>query len=387
MLKKIYYIALRECGIIRHTPIYWFCMLVFPLITIIFFTSLMDEGVPEDMPVGVVDLDNTPTTRTIIRKLDAFQTTHVAYRYNSVDEARRAMQQTKIYAFLYLPKGTTSKLVAGRQPQVSFYYNSVFLSPGSTLMRDMKTILTLSEASVGMQKLQAVGQSTQQIKAFLQPIAIDLHMVNNPWTNYNVYLSSVMLPGVLLVFVFLLAPYSIGTELKFKRSKEWMRMAGNNIAVALIGKMLPQFLVSLFWMYAYEFYVFGFMHFPMHGSIASLLWLGFATVLASESFGVFAFGLMPQLRMAMSICSLWAVMSFSLCGATFPVMAMDPMIQSLAALFPLRHFYMIYQIGIFNGYPFEYYRIYVAALLIFAVLPFFTAWNIKKAMLHYIYLP
>lgn len=35
----------------------------------------MSNGQPTDMPVGVVDLDNTSTTRSIIRKLDAFQTT------------------------------------------------------------------------------------------------------------------------------------------------------------------------------------------------------------------------------------------------------------------------------------------------------------------------
>ena len=44
MLKRIYQIALRECGIMWKNPIYGFCMVVFPLVVVIFFTSLMNEG-------------------------------------------------------------------------------------------------------------------------------------------------------------------------------------------------------------------------------------------------------------------------------------------------------------------------------------------------------
>lgn len=74
-IRNIISVACRECRILKKNPMYLFCMLIFPVIVTIFFTSLMSNGQPTDMPVGVVDLDNTSTTRSIIRKLDAFQTT------------------------------------------------------------------------------------------------------------------------------------------------------------------------------------------------------------------------------------------------------------------------------------------------------------------------
>jgi ABC-2 type transport system permease protein len=61
VLKQIYSIAIRECGILMKNPIYGFCMVIFPLFVVFFFTSLMNKGLPTDMPVGVVDLDNTAT--------------------------------------------------------------------------------------------------------------------------------------------------------------------------------------------------------------------------------------------------------------------------------------------------------------------------------------
>ena len=69
--------SLREVKIVLHNPIYIFCMVAFPLLTMFFFTSLMDDGLPQDMPVGVVDLDNTSTSRSLIRRLDGFQSSKV----------------------------------------------------------------------------------------------------------------------------------------------------------------------------------------------------------------------------------------------------------------------------------------------------------------------
>ena len=96
-----------------HTPIYLFCMIVFPIIILLFFTSLMNTGQPEDMPCSVVDNDNSTVTRTLVRRLDAFQNTKVVAHYTNMNEARRAIQQGKIYAFLYIPEGTTAKLISG----------------------------------------------------------------------------------------------------------------------------------------------------------------------------------------------------------------------------------------------------------------------------------
>lgn len=387
MFKRLYHIALRECGIMSKNPIYGFCMVIFPILIVFFFTTLMKEGVPTEMPVGIVDQDNTATSRALVRKLDAFQTTHVVAHYQNMNEARHAIQTNDIYAFLLIPDGTEAGMMASRQPKISFYYSSVSLAAGSLLMRDLKTISTLGSAAVGMQKLSALGKTGDEIKTFLQPIAVDLHMIGNPYANYNYYLSSIMVPGLIMVFIFLITPYSIGTELKFGRAKEWMRMANNNPYLAIAGKMLPQTLIFLTIFYAFEFYIYYVLKFPHPGGALPIMLLGLLSVLACQCFGIFAFGLMPSLRMSMSICSLWAVVSFSICGATYPIFAMDSPIEAIGQLFPLRHYYMIYQMNIFNGFPMADAVMHWGALILFIALPLLTAWNIKKAMLVYKYIP
>jgi len=387
IIGRVFDVARRECGIIKANRVYLLCMVVFPVVVTVFFTSMMGSGQPLDMPVGVVDLDNTSTTRALTRKLDAFQTTRIAGYYNSVAEARSAVQRNEIYAFIYYPKGTTRDLLSSRQPKISFYYSSTSLTAGALLFKDLKTISTLGSAAVGSSVLTAKGATKEQVSTFLQPIVTDLHTVNNPAVNYSIYLSTMLIPGCLMLFMFLLTPYSVGTELKFGTQRDWLRAAGGSIRVAVIGKLLPQTLTYLIIVYAYMYYVFGFLSFPHPGGAGMIMLAGALMVLAAQGFGLFMAGLIPSLRMSMSACCLWAVLSFSMAGTAFPVSAMDGALQGLAWLFPLRHYYMVYQLNIFNGYPLACSWPYVAMLCVFALLPLTVMGRLKKTMLNCEYLP
>lgn len=377
----------RECGILMKNPIYLFCMILFPLFIMFFFTSLMAEGLPSELPCGIVDLDNTSTTRELVRKLDAMQTTHVVKYYNNISEARRAVQQGEVYAFLYLPAGTTYDLLSSRQPTISFYFSNVTLMAGALLMRDLKTATTLASASVGAAKLSAIGKSAEEVKNFLQPIVIDLHLPNNPWANYNVYLSTMMVPGIMMLLFTLLTVYSIGTELKFGRSKVWMRLARENMLVAMTGKFLPHTIIFFTMIFGYQFYLYGHLGFPHAGSIWTIALLSILMVASCQGFGIFMFGIAPSLRMSMSISSLWAVLGISLSGATYPVFAMHPMLEAVSWMFPLRHYYMIYQLCIFNGYPLFEAWPNIVILFAIAMLPIMVTHKLRKAMMEYVYIP
>ena len=387
VLRQIYEVMMRELQILRQNHIYRFCMVLFPILVIIFFTTMLDDGLPTSMPVGIVDLDNTSTTRALERKLDGFQMSKVVAHYPSVAEARQAIQRNEIYGFLYIPKGTTSKLLASRQPKISYYYTYTTMVAGSMIMKDMKTISSLGSAALGQATMRAKGLTDKQIQTLLQPITIDLHQIANPWSSYNVYLTTVMVPGILMIFIFLISAYSLGTELKFASSKNWMAMADNNVTIALVGKFLPQTLIWLAIVFGYQLYVFFYLGFPHQGSPWMLVLLGLMHVMAAQGFGIFAFGLMPSLRMSMSISSLWAVLSISMAGSAFPAMGMDGALQSLSWLFPLRHYFMLYQACIFNGFPLVEVWFHFAALLGFILLPWMVASKIKNAMLTYVYIP
>ena len=384
---QIFDIALRELDILRKNPIYAYCMVVFPLMTVLFFTSMLDDGQPHDLPIGVVDQDDSSMSRGIVRNLDAMQSSRVAYHFATVTEARDAMQENKIYAYLYIPKGTTAKLLAGRQPKISYYYTMTSLTAGSMAMKDLKTIGMLGSAAVGQATLSAKGATPEQIKTVLQPVVIDSHQIANPEVSYNYSLTTIFVPGIMMLFMALLSAYSLGMELKFETGKEWLARADGNIVVAIIGKFIIHALVFLLVIFLFHYYIYNHLNFPRLGGVWSIVRLSVLEVLSSLGFGVFAFGLMPSMRMSMSVSSLWSVLGFSMCGSAFPVMGMDPPLQSLSWLFPLRHYFMLYQVTVLNGFPVIDAWFHLVALVGFTLLPWFVLRKVKNAMLNYVYIP
>ena len=387
-ISQFFDIVLRELNIIvRKNRIYGFCMVVFPLLLVVFFTTMLDEGLPQDLPIGVVDHDNSATSRGLIRSLDAMQNSRVMYHFASVTEARNAMQEGKVYAYLYIPDGTASKLMSGRQPNISYYYTMTCMTAGSMASKDLKTISTLGSAALGKATLSAKGASDEQIRAALQPVTIDAHMIANPQSSYNYTLTTVFVPGILMLFMALLAAYSLGMELKFDTGKEWLARAGGNILVAILGKFIVHALVFLLVIFCYQYYIFNVLHFPHLGGVWSIVRLTLLQVAASIGFGIFAFGLMPSMRMSMSISSLWMVLGISMCGSAFPVAGMDPPLQSMSWLFPLRHYWMLYQSTVLNGFPVIDVWFHLVALIAFTLLPWFVLRKVKNAMLNYVYIP
>ena len=352
-------------------------MVVLPICVTLFFTTLMADGQPEDMPVGVVDLDNTTTTRKLTRLFDSFQNSKVVAHYPSMSEARHAMQRNEIYGFLLFPKNMTQDLISSRQPKMSFYYSNTSLTAGALLYKEMKTLCTLGSAAVGKATLSAKGATEEQAMTFLQPVALDSHMIGNPWVNYNMYLCNMLVPGAYMIFIFLITAYAIGTERKFGTLDDWIRSAGGNPQSitywaqlkAITGKLLPHTVIFLLVMYLIMAYMYGYLGFPAPGGMKRLALLGFLAVTASQGFATFISLLIPDIRMSMSICSLWAVLSFSMVGSAFPVFAMDAPLQSAAWLFPLRHYYMVYQLCVFNTYPLADAWMHLAALALFTLSP------------------
>ena len=386
------YIALwnvmkREGRRLVSRPLYLFCMVIAPLFCYVFFTTLMDSGLPVNMPVGVVDQDMTSTSRQLMRNLDAFEQTAIVAHYPTINEARAAMQKGEIYGFYYIPKGTTAKAQSQRQPTVSFYTNNTLLIAGSLLYKDMKMMSELASGAAARTSLYAKGATEDQAMAFLQPIVIDTHPLNNPWLNYSVYLCNTFAPGVLMLLIFMITVYSIGVEIKDRTAREWLRMGNNSIYISLAGKLLPHTAIFFLMGILYNVYLYGFLHFPCNSGIMPMLLATLCLVLASQGMGVLMICTLPTLRLGLSFPALLGLLSCSMCGLSFPAMAMHPVLQGLANLFPLRHYFLIYVDQALNGYPMIYSWINYVALLIFMMLPFFVVHRLKEALIYYKYVP
>lgn len=386
---RLWKLWMRELGFFSRRPLMLVVMFIAPILLLIFFLSLMSAGLPTDLPAGVVDEDNTSTTRTLVRTLDAMENTDLRYHFNSFSEARDAMQRGEIYAFFHIPEGTTEQAIGQRRPKIAFYTNESYFIAGSLLMRDMRTAAEMFGMGISRQTFLAKGMTDDAAMAAVRPIVIEAHPLGNPVLDYSVYLSNIIVPGCILLLVLIFTPYTIGLEWKRgKQRRVYNELAGQSSTVFLVGKLVPQAMLFSLMMLLCDVVFYKYLHFPCRCGLWAMWGVGTLCIIAAQAFGTFIFGLLQgQVRMSMSICSLWGIVSFSLSGMSFPVMAMSPVLQAVAWLFPLRHYYLLYVNQALHGYPIIYEWPSLVALMSFTLLPLLTLPLYRHAFRHANYKP
>lgn len=385
---RVWTLWMRELHFFSRRPMLLILLFLAPILLIWFFTSLMAAGLPSELPAGVIDEDDTSVTRQLVRTLDAMENTNLVHRYHTFAEAREAMDRGEIYGFIHIPQGTTARALSQRRPKIAFYTNEAYFVAGSLMMRDLRTISEMAGMAVSRQTFTAKGMTDDEAMAAIRPIVIEAHPIGNPVLDYSVYLSNIIVPGCLLLFVLIFTPYTIGLEWKRGTQREAYEMAGGSSTVFLAGKLVPQTLLFSLMMLLCDVVFYKYLQFPCRCGLWAMFGVGMLCILAAQAFGTFVFGVLQgHMRFSMCICSLWGIVSFSISGLSFPTMAMDPLLQAFAWLFPLRHYYLLYVNQALHGYSVFYAWPSVVALLCFMLLPLLTLPLYRHAIRHAKYVP
>ena len=379
--QRIIAVARRELRIIRQRPIYLLGSVGVIAFCAIFFLTFLKDGLPSDVPIGLVDYDYSSTSRNFCQQLDATQLGKVVH-YDSFAAAREDMNRGKIAAVCVVPVGMNDDIQANRQPKITFYVNGLYFVSGALAWKDLLQMVNLTNGAVQRQAFRARGYNDSQIMGMIRPVDVDVHQIGNVGTNYNYYLSSVLLPGVLEMIVIIVLIYSLGAELKYGTSRHLLQTSGNSIVTALAGKLLVWTLTFSAIGLILILLLFHRLHFPLAGSIWNMFLGIFLMIFASEAIAIFILEMLPVPRLALSIGALYSVLGFSLSGFTLPIEAMPPYIQGLAAAFPLRHYYLFYVQEAIFGAGFAGWWKQVIYLLIFILLPLIGLVRLRKAYIH-----
>lgn len=361
-------VVFRELRLMRHRPVYLAGSVAVMIFSSIFFITFLKDGMPEDLPIGIVDNDCTWASREFIRQTDATQLGKTVM-YGSYKEAREALQTGKINALCVIPDNFYEDVLAQRQPTLSFYVNSLYFVGGALAYKDMLTMSNLASGAVQREVLRARGKNEREIMGMIQPILIDSHQIGNTDTDYGVYLTNVLLPGMLEMIIILVTVYALGSELKYGTSRNLLRSAGGSMWKALSGKLIPYTVIFILLGIGCELLLYHWMGFPMAGSVMNMFVAMAVFVFACEAVAIFIIGTLPVLRDAISVSAIYSVLGFSLAGFTFPVEAMPEYIRGLAAIFPLRHYYLLYVQEAFFGTGFPGWYMQIVYLLLFLFLP------------------
>jgi len=357
-------------------------VLIFPILTILFFGSLFKEGIPTKMPIAIVDLDNTAISRKIARNIDVTPLSRVTALLQSETEAMSQLRSGDIYGFVILPRNFQSDILSSKQPVVSYYYHNGLLIAGGLMQNDLTLILHTLSSGINIQKREAMGQPEAFIMSQVQPIQVSTHQLFNPTANYSVYISTIVLPIMLQLFILMITVYAIGIEIKERSSREWLKLSNKSIVIAITGKLLPYTIVFFIVMMFQNFMLYKVMQIPVQTGIGWLMASSLLFVLAYQAIGVFCIGLLPLMRHSLNLAAFYGILALTLCGFSFPIESMPSVFQCWAAGFPVRHFMHIFQSQILAGFELKYSIISYGYLMLFLLLPLTIINRLKSALIY-----
>ena len=387
-LVKLIYASIRQgCLYVMSRPLFLVSIVAIPLVSAFLMLNLMSDGLATRVPAAIVDLDGSELSRTISANIDAMHTTDIVMTCKSFTEAREAVQSGKIVGFFLIPEDFSSKAIAGRTPEISYYTNYAYVVPASLMYKGFKTISVLSNGALVKATLTSAGLPDGSVSSLLQPVVAHMHTIGNPWMSYPVYMSNSFIPGILALMVMIVTVFSITDEIKRGTSPAWLDSCGGSMVVALLGRLAPQTLLFTLTGWIIQLSIFGWLDFPLHCHIAVMMTAMLLLVMACQGFAVLVCGITPNMRIALSVCSLLSVLSFSIGGFTIPVEDMYGWVAIISYILPIRYYFLIYIDQALNGIDFYYSRLYFVALLIFVLLSFVPLLNLKRMCRRPVYIP
>lgn len=357
----------REINRMISRRIYFGATIILPLFCIFFMSTIFNNGQMENIPIGVVDLDQTAASRSVIRNVSATPIVEITHRYSNQANARTATQAKEIYGYLVIPHNFEQNVMDGKQTSLEYYYHYALLSVGGEVLGAFETVLQPLSAVQIMSKATAMGIDPSQTTTFIAPMLENSNPLFNPGMDYSIYLSNPFFFVFLQILILLTTVYSVGIEKKKQTAENWLKTAGGNIYIAVFGKLLPYTVIYSVMAIFGNYVMFGLLNIPFSCGFFPLNLSSILLVIASQALGLFIYSLFPVMGIIISIVSMVGSLGATLCGVTFPTPEMFPIVHYASYLFPIRHFVLINQNLLYGDYGFAYTWQNYVYLIVFIV--------------------
>ena len=369
-------IVYRETKRILSNPTYWFATLILPLFILSVMATMFGNGLIRELPVGIVDNDNSQLSRSMARNIESVPELHVTKIYSNIAEAQNDIKAKKIYGYMYICKDFERNIKANRKVELPFYYHFALLSVGGEVLSGFYSYLVDFATLPLHEATQKLNIDKEKANIIAMPVTADFHPLNNPSLDYIIYLSFPYFYVILQILILLTIAYCIGREFKENSASMWLNMAGNNRIVALYGKLTPYFVIySIISCFA-NVILFKTLEIPLKSNILAVSLTSILFVAATISVSVFIFSIHPKLASIIGFISMFGSLGATMVGVTFPVQAMPVVVEWASYLFPARHFTVLSQNLCYEGLNLAYTWQHYTSLLLFCLLPFIASLKI-----------
>lgn len=358
----------QEARTTSDTPLLWLTGIVVPVFWCLAVVAVFATGLMRNIPVGLVDYDNSAESRDLIRSLDAVASVDFV-NYENPQAATADLATGNIYALFVIGHNWSEKTSGSRSDSaLELFLNKSYYAIATTVETDLK--LALSQIQIGqmLEAASVVGGGFAGNKERLALLDADILIAGNPALNFKAYLLTTILPGVLALGAILTCVGSLTREWRLKTVHQVVETY-SHLTGFLLGRMSFWLVLYSLMGLAYLAWFTGWEGWGVQGNLAAWA-LGIVLFFASmPALAMLYTSLSPSWIIAMSVAIGTTAPIFPFTGFSFPLDSMDAAAQLLAQFLPLTWYLRLHSSQWVLGSELSHTIYLLSMLSLFVIIP------------------
>ena len=333
-IKDMCYIWAKEMrSTITDEGVLIFFILV-PLLYPLLYSWIYNNEVVKKVPVAIVDLSHSQTSREFIRDFDAASEVKAAYYCNSIDEAKDLVAKQVVHGVVYFPKNFAHKLYRGEQAHVSVYCDMSLMLTYKAIYQTAQAVA--SKMNSAIQISHSIDFTNRDDEITTKPLDYEEVPIFNTTGGYG----NAIIPGVLILILqqtlLLGIGLAAGTARENNRYQELIPISKHYVGIfrIVLGKSMCYFMVFAVMAAYLTLCVPHFFHFTSMVHAIDLIGLMIPFLLAVIFFGMALSCLVRYRENVMLLVVFTSIPLLFLTGISWPETNMPGLWKAFAQLFP-----------------------------------------------------
>ena len=321
--------------IFRDRAVFFSFVIVAVLVSFL-YTYLYSEETLQELPIGVVDEDNTSQSRQLLRMIDANSGVAIYSSYLNLSEAQKAFQQEQIRGIIVIPSSFSRDLQRGEQPSISVYADASYMLYYKQVLTAAKVSATYLNAGVEMKRTSAQGKLPSQVRDEAMPVSAKVVSLYNPSSGYATFLIPVVLV-IIFQTTILTSVGILGGSMRESKKLRKIYPNSNSFWGALpivMGKATTYLALAMAILLIILCIVMPLFGIPVRSSILSTMVFMVPFILSIVFMGLCLLGFLRRREDAIMLIMYTSLPSVMLTGFSWPTVAMPEWLHAFSYIVP-----------------------------------------------------
>lgn len=317
-------------------------LLLGPMVLTILFGGIYVSNYLDNIPIAILDEDNSSTSRMIDTQFEQSDRFVVKYYADSKEQLQQLIDSRKVYMGVYIPINFSSDILKYKSPNVSLFVDGTNLVVGNNAYAAATTIIqtvsTMAEVKVleGKDALLPVAKNTALLFNFNDRTLYDPRMT---YMNY-------LLLGYIAVFLQQVLLSGVGISI----IKEGNQIAKQSTVRSIILKILACSFFALLSVTIAVGIARFFYHVPINGNYGIALLFGLIYAFAISCPSIIISSIVQDKLKLSQISYMLSIPTFVTCGYVWPIDQAPKALTFIIRLFwPLINFARPFDELLFKG--------------------------------------